>query len=336
MAIRWILAPAACAGLGACALAPTPADSRARDGDGTVAIELQRVLALPVDEAACLTAHALRLTLRLADPMPYAGGAPATRLDAESFEIGYDRRGAQWLPAARHRLVDRGPGRGVLLQATDELPGYGVRAVAKIRLRVTAAGSARAVLTGSLPRAAGSRFEAMLTSALVARSAPGPAERAANLAREFASAGDLLRARHHRDHALLACEDPVQRARLAADLEMPGSARAARSSAKERIGRGDLAAARALQQTAARKARSPAHDYHLLWQLHRRADNADSAFAAALLLREHDRFGHGEKLAILELQAQGLADLVERALALDPQYLSRQGIEALPAAAPPR
>jgi hypothetical protein len=63
------------------------------------------VLPLAPATAAWLCADACRLSMAGADPLPYHGGAPASRCGDGSFEIRYEQRAdGRWTPRADGRL----------------------------------------------------------------------------------------------------------------------------------------------------------------------------------------------------------------------------------------
>ena len=301
--------------LGACASTPA-----APGADWTNA-PFSTHVDLPPAIAAAVLAGAVRDVLPLADPEPYAGGAPATRLAPDEFEVTYDCRADSWLPAARHRIQQCRIDHPVRVTATGRLTGYGLRADRSFRLRVSADRSAKSsVVSGEFPTRLADMLRAALTQRLAARHEACATTRALALANEHARAGELDYARHYRSCAGLATADPTLRAHVARAIQVPATSDMARRQARDHIAAEDFRAARALLHTARRAGADPARDYELLWQLHRRDEDRRFAFASALLLREYDRLGRGNAAAIAELQAQDLADLVERTLGLDPSY----------------
>jgi hypothetical protein len=104
------------------------------------------VVPLPPATAAWLCADACRASMAGADPLPYHGGAPASRGDDGSFEICYQQRAdGRWTPRADGRLcaVQQADGERALAvqwQPEPGLPGW-QRPVAALVLRIVPCGS---------------------------------------------------------------------------------------------------------------------------------------------------------------------------------------------------
>lgn len=298
-------------------------------------IVFERELPLTAPVAAFVVADAVRAALPFADPLPYSGGAPATQIDRGRYLVRYQKRGTSWLPSADHRLLLPHPGAPVIARPTSELPGYGFGADRKLQLEIRALETGSPETTavrGILPRHLLPSFETALDRGVTRYRSSPPVTAELARAREFSSAGELGRARHHRDHAALATTDPTLRALVMRQVTTPDNAEAARRHARERLAAHDLSTARMLLHTARRTAPDPGIDYELLWQLHRQDEHDLGALANALLAREFDEYA--DTIAILELQNSGLTDLVDRMATMSPQLSPMRGIQALPAATP--
>src|SRR5262245_54355961 len=107
------------------------------------------VLPLAPATAAWLCADACRLSMAGADPLPYHGGAPASRRDDGSFEIRYEQRAdGRWTPRADGRLCAAQQAGGehpfaVQWQPEPGLPGWRRPVAALVLLIVPCGGGAR-------------------------------------------------------------------------------------------------------------------------------------------------------------------------------------------------
>jgi hypothetical protein len=132
-----------------------------------------RAVELPADVAAAVCAGALRQALPFADPLPYAAGAPATRIADGEFVVRYELRAdATWVPCAEHRLrvtqptLREGPAQPrVLVAPAADMTGAGAASRGAFELHVR--GSAgRAELRGELPPDLAADLQSRLDRAL--------------------------------------------------------------------------------------------------------------------------------------------------------------------------
>lgn len=204
----------------------------------------ERIVDLPPDLAAALTAGAVRLTLPFADPVPTSRGAPASPSGDGGFRIDYAAVGpADLVPVADARLaIDACTGEVVVttLPADQRLPGPGGHPA--LRLRVVPNGNGTRV-TGDLPPA----LAADLTH---------------TLDRAFAAAAEPLA-------ACAGCEEPNLAAFVASRLLAASRAKAAT---------GALPAAQALLQRALRLGADAACLHYRLGEL--AASSGDRELAA--------------------------------------------------------
>ncbi len=209
----------------------------------------ERIVDLPLDVAAALTAGAVRLTLPFADPVPASRGAPASPSGDGGFRIEYAATGsADLVPVADARLaIDACTGEVVVtrLPADQRLLGPG-----SLRLRIVPHGDG-ILVAGDLP------------PALVA-------DLAHALDRAFAAAAEPLA-------TCAGCEEPNLAAFVASRLLVASRAKAAT---------GALPAAQALLQRALRLGADAACLHYRLGELAASCGDrelASRAFAQAAL-----------------------------------------------------
>ncbi len=148
---RTCLLAVAVAGLGAACAARPAASAEAC---------YERSVALPADLATAIAAGAMRHALPFADPLPQAGGSPASVLGDGQFEIVFEQGpGHDWVPCASHRLTVMSPASDLLqevsvhseaLTGPRRLRAFGARAVARLHLRIAPGGGGSRVV-GTLP-----------------------------------------------------------------------------------------------------------------------------------------------------------------------------------------